>query len=102
MKNKKVVIANLLTNDIDKSLAKELKEYDNVNKNLGDAFLLHLADSLHNLMTKRARFVKTAAGKKGTKSLSNSLSYFQQIYPSDFAKKLHQEYGKKGQPRKEK
>ena len=84
--SRRVVIAELLQSDVDSYLQAELKNCDSVNKKLGDAFLLQMADSLSHVMKKRAGL------KRFAEKLNSLSSYYSQLYPPEFVKGLTTDY----------
>lgn len=85
----KITIAQALQSDVDTSLAKELKEYDGVAQEFGDAFLMQLADTVTHLMRKRATLKPLATKMDGV------LSYYKQLYPKDFAAGMVEDFSGK-------
>lgn len=80
--SKKVVLAELLQKDVDVLLKQELAQCDSHSKKLGDAFLIQIIDSVHNIMSTRRGFEKHAAKVDGV------AAYFAQIYPPEFVQGL--------------
>lgn len=85
-KGKNIRIAEALQHEIDSSLKSELKTYDDISENFGDAFLIQLADSITHQMKRRASLVQLAGAMDGV------LEYYKKIYPQEFVNGLVKDY----------
>lgn len=94
MSGKKVVVAQMLQQDVDSLLKTELAACDELDSRFGDAFLIQVADTLHHLMASRSS-LKKYAGK-----MDDAANYFKQIYPKEFVKGLTEDHCPKKKKKK--